>query len=194
MASASWVNGWLAGDIVSVTEFKKGIGCIADTTLGASAANINFTGMPTIYAHLRVVLYSRGDVASATTPLLARFNNDSGSNYSHEILSGSATTVTASESIGGTSMRWGRTPGNTAPANSFGTAVIDIAQYGGATNHKTFTGMCSSREGTTSGFLTLECYAGAWFGTPQVINQITLFPASGNFVSGTRATVYALGA
>jgi hypothetical protein len=41
---------------VTAAEFRKSMGCVADSTLGIAAASFDFTGLPTTYAHLMVVI------------------------------------------------------------------------------------------------------------------------------------------
>lgn len=191
----TWQSGWVAGDLVSAVEFRKSVGAVFDTTLGADAATID-TGatIPSGYAHLEIMLYVRSALAANLDTAQVRFNNDSAANYSWQVLDAAATTVSAGESLGATSIRVGRVPANNAPANSFGSGTCEIAHYAQSINHKSLTGRTASRELATTQNMVCEVSAGVWFAAPAAINRITVFAAGGNLKAGSRMTVYVWGA
>jgi hypothetical protein len=196
MPSASWANGWLPGDIMTAAEFKKGVGCIYDTTLGVAAASIDVTGIVATYAHLLLVSYLRGDTATATITVALRFNNDSGANYdAQSIANSAATTLAAGENIAATSgnIDRGVTPGGTAAASEFGAMATLIPAYAGTTGQKSAISMVAGRSGTTTGLISTMLCSTFWRST-AAINRITLLPSAGNFVAGSRLSIYALGA
>lgn len=190
MPSASWANGWLTGDVVTAAEFRKGMGCVADTTLGGSAASIDITGLPTSYALMMLFLYLRGDTASTGVTNQIRFNNDSGSNYSAEYIQGSGSNASSAENLAQSSMDWGVFPAASSPANSFGSGILVIPHYAGATNHKACVGLTVSRSNTTTQTTTARTQGGVWFATSAAISRVTLTPSAGNWVSGSRVTIY----
>jgi hypothetical protein len=193
MPSGTWPLGWATGDIETAAEFKKGIGAISDTTLGGSAANIDVTSIVATYAHLLVVIYARGDTALTSTPLSLRFNNDSAANYDYQQLKGSAAAATASETFAQTAMVAGNMAANTAGANLFSAHIMFIPHYAGSANNKIALSIASLKTGTTTGLMTDNLVGGFWRSS-AAINRITLLPAFGNFVTGTRATIYGMGA
>lgn len=189
----TWASGWITGDVVTAAEFKKGVGCVADTTLGASAASIDFTSLPTTYAHLLVVVYARSDRAATLDTVGGRFNGDSAANYDYQYAGGSGATTSAAESLGATSFYVGDMPGNTAGANLFSTSVFTVSHYAGSSNNKSTVGHNLVKIGTASGNLSARVIGGAWRSS-AAINRITLVSVLGNFVAGTRASVYVFGA
>jgi hypothetical protein len=191
--SGTWATGWATSDVVTAAEFAKGVGAIYDTTLGGSAASIDITGIVGVYAHLRVVVYARADPAAAAVAIGMRFNGDVAANYDYESLVVAAAASTATESLAAITQRVGRCPAATAPANRFSTTVVDIANYAGSTNDKSYSATSASVEGVTTGNLQLEMNGGGWRST-AAINRLTFALFSGNFVTGTRVTVYAMGA
>lgn len=194
MASASWLNGWLTGDLVTAAEFQKSAGSISDTTLGSAAANINVTSIPGGYAHLLIHLYARSDNASANTTCLMRFNGDTAANYDYQQLRGSATTSTAAEAFAQTSMLVANAiPANTATANVFGGIDIWIPNYAGSANNKCAISSFAHKEGTATTNLQAGETAAFWRSN-SAITQVTLLPGAGNFNTGTRMTVYVFGA
>lgn len=164
---------------------------IVDTILGVSAANIDWQSIPATFAHLAFELYDRGDAASANQALFLRFNNDSGANYDYEVQTTAATTVTGSEGLAQTSARIGQGPANTAPANVFSGLTAWIEHYSGSTNQKCGHAHGSDKSGTGTGNIIIEMDAFFWR-SAAAINRITIFPQSGNFVAGTRATLYGI--
>ena len=56
-----------------------------DQLLGASTASITFLNpLPTGFRHLLIEWFARGDTVATSTPLILRFNNDSGANYDYQ--------------------------------------------------------------------------------------------------------------
>ena len=191
--TGTWASGWATNDIVTAAEFKKSADSVFDTTLGASAANLDVTGISNTYAHLMITTYTRGDTAAANTPLLIRFNGDTAANYDYQYMQGSAAAATAAETFAATSLQGGYTEANTAGANRFSTSVIFVPHYAGSANNKQVMVIATSKGGTASGNLAANIFGGGWRSN-AAINQITFLPGAGNFVSGTRVTIHALGA
>lgn len=194
MPSGTWALGWITGDVVQASELAKGVGSIYDTTLGGSAATIDITPIVASYAHLRVVLYSRGDVAAVTMNPKFTFNNDSGANYDYQGFVQNNATLTANAAATAQSAAiFGYAPGASATANFFGSIVLDIPHYAGTTNHKSFVAVFGAPTSAAAAGFWNGTYMGRWAST-AAINRITIAPSSGNFVTGTRLTIYGMGA
>ncbi len=191
--TGAWNSGWATGDLTLAAQYAKGWGSIADTTLGGSAANVDMTSISGTYAHLLVIVYARGDTALASTFLNMRFNGDAAANYDWQDLRAITTTVSAGEAFAQAQVVMGQIPANTAGANLFSAQCIFIPHYAGSANNKIAVSMSAAKTGTTSGSLINEAYGGFWRSS-AAINRITLLPNAGNFVSGTRVTLYAMGA
>lgn len=191
--TGTWATGWATGDIVTAAEFKKTAGSIFDSTLGASAANVDVTGISATYAHLMVSIYARGDVVATQTSMQMRFNGDSSGNYDYQELFASAASPVAAEAFAGTGAPMGFCIGSTAGANLFSATEVFIPHYAGTTNNKSYVSIACRKMGVTTGLLGVDIFGGGWRSN-AAINQVTIFPASGNFVAGTRVTVHALGA
>lgn len=193
MTTGTWPFGFATGDVMNAAQYGKGIGAIFDTTLGGSAATIDITGIVGTYAHLWLVVYGRGDAGATFSTLLARFNADSTASYDAQVLQGQAATVTAAETFAQTAMQIGNIPAGTAPANLFGSSVGFVPHYSGSSNNKATVTLSSLKLGTSTTLLTVALFGGFWRSS-SAINRITLFPGAGNFVAGTRVSLYALGA
>lgn len=191
--TGTWAAGWADGDIVTAAEFRKSAGSIYDTTLGASAASIDVTGIVGTYAHLMITIYARGDLVGTNTTILMRLNGDAGTNYDYQTLIGSAAATSAGEQFANGAVLVGVATGSTAGANLFNASEVFIPNYAGSTNNKQYVAINGLKTGTTTGTMFVEVFGGGWRST-AAINRITLFPGSGNFVAGTRVTIHALGA
>lgn len=193
MPSGTWALGWVTGDVVTAAEYRKGVGALYDTTLGAAAASIDVTGIVASYAHLRVLVYARGDTAALSTGILLRINNDSTASYQTQQVYGGATTPSAAEGLAQTSISLGSMPAATAPANWFGASEIVIPHYAGSTNQKAVEASTGYRVGTGTG-QGISMRSSGWWSSGGAINRLTLLPAAGNFAAGTRVTIYGMGA
>ena len=191
--TGTWPSGWGVGDIETAAEFKKGIGAISDTTLGGSAANVDIASIVGTYAHLLVVVYARGDAASGAIGLNVRFNGDSAANYDWQKMEGTGATVTPSEAFAQTAISANNVPANTAGANLFGVSMGFLPHYAGSANNKAYLSIAAYKVGVTTGSMT-DSLSGGFWRSNAAINRITLLPSSGNFVAGTRVTIYAMGA
>jgi len=166
---------------------------IGETTLGGTSAAISFTSIPADWSHLRLVAVLRGDTAAASIASVLRCNGDTGANYNYvtQILGSSVA------SAGGASQSAfdpfaTKLPAASAAASSFGALVVDIASYASATPHKQVAAFATcDLDGTTGNMISL-LMAGRWKNTAP-LTSLSLAPASGNFVAGTRVTLYGLG-
>jgi hypothetical protein len=190
--SGTWASGWVTGNIVSAAEFKKGMGAIYDTTLSSSAATIDITSIISDYAHLRLYLYGRSDNATSFVSANLRLNNDSGTIYDHQLLRSVGATASAQELFGQTSAYIGDIPGSTAAVDSMGGIVVDIYKYTQAADHHIWTANNFVNVGQSTGQLATRWHGGT-VRLLAAINRLTLV-TSGNFIGGTRVTLYALGA
>lgn len=191
--TGTWPASWATGDVVLASEFKKGIGAIFDTTLGAGAAFVDITSIVATYAHLLLVVYARGDTAAANTVLNTRFNNDVAANYDSQSLTGQAASTIAGELFGSTAMFNGSMPANTAGANLFCAHLIFIPNYANTANNKICFALNTLKTGTASTNMNAILQVGFWRSN-AAINRITLLPGGGNIVTGSRVTLYGMGA
>ena len=82
-----------SGVAASTTSYES----IATVTVGSGgAANVEFTSIPSTYAHLQVRAIFRN--ANATDTTFMRINSDTGSNYAWHTLRGNGSAVTAAGS------------------------------------------------------------------------------------------------
>ena len=155
---------------------------IATTTLGSAAANISFTSISASYTDIRVVLV--GSHESTATTLRMQVNSDTGTNYSYTELIGSGAVATSSKGTSSTRINCGNANfNNTQP--SF--ITVDWFSYAGSTNKTCLITANQDRNGSGSVIITV----GLWRST-SAIDTINIFPATGNFATGTTATLYGI--
>jgi hypothetical protein len=157
---------------------------ISTTTLGSAAANITFSSIPGTYTDLRLVLVATGDVSAAGQAVLTRFNSDTGSNYSITRLSGNGTSATSARFTNITSIYTSFDGlSTTVPTLQ----IIDIFSYAGSTNKTCLISNNEDKNG--SGYA--EARVGLWRST-SAITTVAVIANSGNFASGTTATLYGI--
>ena len=167
---------------------------VGHVLLTAAAPNIDFPGIPSTYNHLRLVASLRGDTAAASVVSFVRFNGDTGATYDHQTNRGRAATSTAAFTAGDNGVRFAA-PGATAWAASWNALTVDVPQYRGGSNRRTFLVNYGWNGGTTSApasnDLTQEAVFGQWRNT-NTITQVTVVPSAGNWAAGSMATLYGL--
>lgn len=173
----TWAGGWVA---------------IFDSTLGASAASIDITGIASTFAHLKLIIQARGDTAASNVDIRMRMNNDSSALYASQYVRGVAAAASAQESVSATSTIVGTIAAASATAGHSGVSEIVIPNYAGTTFFKNWTGYSGWTQAITTSNMADQSISGVWAST-AAINRLTLLPGAGNFIAGTRCTVYGLG-
>ena len=160
---------------------------ISTITVGVGgAASIDFTSIPATYTDLLLVLSGRGSTASVTVGLRCTFNGSAVS-YSGRYLQGDGASASSGTSSTA-SLYLGETVGSTATASVFSSQSIYIPNYTSA-NYKSVSSDSVSETNAVTIYATLT--AGLWSVT-SAINQVTLFPTSGNFAQYSSATLYGI--
>lgn len=180
------------GELITAAQLNGLPVKVADTTLSAAAATIDFSSIPSHYAHLMFIAYLRGDTAATQINVDLRFNNDSSALYDSSVFTvRDPSTVGTLAAVGATALTCAHAPAASAPANAFTPVQILIPHYTNAANHKTV----DSRFGMRLSTLVTGQYAGAGQGTwtaVAAVNRVTLLPSAGNFAIGSRVTLYGL--
>jgi hypothetical protein len=147
-------------------------------------------GIPSGYRDLAVLLYGRTDKAAVTREVIdARFNLDTGTNYTWSAISATdSTTVSGSSpSTGQTSMAIGNLPAATATASVPGQIWIDIPEYANTSFVRTLLARSGQHNGTTN--YQIGLFHGNWTST-AALTSLTLFTgAGGSYVAGSRARI-----
>lgn len=157
---------------------------IATTTLGSSQNSITFNSIPGTYTDLYIVLNAKWITATAT-PMI-RFNSDATTTYSYTYLLGDGTTAAiSSTSTSNTQIAVGNT-GSTAQPSFCG---INIFSYAGSTFKSVLANHAQDLNGSGSTWSSV----GMWRST-SAITSVTIYASlsTGNFATGTTATLYGI--
>lgn len=155
---------------------------IATTTLGSASSSITFTGIPSTYTDLRLVVVMAGDTSNTC---FIRYNNDSGSSYSELMLWGNGTTVSTFVAGGRNRIAIGSDIVGTT--NSPFLAEINIFGYAQSIYKTTL--VATSEDFNGSGIVRRQ--ASTWQDL-TAINRIDIGRTGGNFNAGTIATIYGI--
>jgi hypothetical protein len=162
-----------------------------DSTLGGAAASFDITPISGAFNHLLLLIQGRGDTAATSTTVLLKFNNDGGANYDTELVTAAGAAVATGEIVAGTSAQIADITANTGPAGVFGAFALWIPNYAGATAQKNVFSTGGHKTTSLTGGIFNRNYSCFWR-SAAAINRITLTPGAGNFVAGSRVTLYGL--
>ena len=166
---------------------------IAKTVLGASAPSFDFQNISGNFNHLRLIAQLRDDSAGTSLGTsLIRLNNDSGTNYNTQVLSGNNVSTTASPLAATTSGTGPLQVNGGANANYFGFGQILIPFYGtGATAFRQILIESGSVDSVAANDF---CRMGAtvWKSTSAVTRVTVLTGAGSNFVAGSAGILYGI--
>lgn len=159
---------------------------IATTTLGSGVSSYTFSSIPSIYTDL--VLISNASSTNASYGLRARFNGDTGSNYSSTRLLGNGSAASSSRETSVTGFVFN---GNGyGGANNLNTnTILQVQNYSNTTTFKT----ALMRENYATSAVT--ALVALWRST-AAINSITIYNEGGaiDITSGATLTLYGLAA
>jgi len=156
---------------------------IATTTLGSAASSISFTSISTAYTDLRLVLFNIPSTSFVGTRLSLN-GSPSGASHSFTQLYGNGTNA-LSQRTTSTDAFYVTDP----YPNHTGVYMVtmDIFSYRGNTNKIMLSTAAS--DGNGSGYI--ESTVGRWNST-AAITSLYLTTTSGNFNTGTTATLYGI--
>jgi hypothetical protein len=156
---------------------------IATTTLGSAASDITFSSISSSYTDLRVVFTGIGD-----TNVCLRYNSDTGTNYSNTRVGGDGSATESVRQTSTTSINTTASEGiplSTPPAM----VTVDIFSYGNS-KYKTCL-ITHSQDKNGSGWVARA--VGLWRSTSAITTvALVAIGGSGNFSSGTTATIYGI--
>jgi hypothetical protein len=181
----------LAASGAATTTGIGAVQLISDQLLTVAAAEVSFANIAQTFAHLRLLLSGRGDNATPEVAVYLQFNGDTAANYDTEVMAAAAASPSSAESLGVTVLRVGRFAAGTAPASAQGSITVDIPNYAATTFHKGIVSASADRNSAVSGGLIWEADAGSWRST-AAINRIRIIVLAGNFIAGSRFTLYGL--
>ena len=187
-----------AGQKIRASEFNSSLTAISAATMQLigsqsvtsgtlSSLTVSLTGT---WSSLLVRWSGRSDDASTAKGCNLTFNGDTAAHYLW--IQSEAANTTLTSSVNGaltTSIHIGTMPANSATANFFGHGEFTV---GGPNNSSIFKVAVAEASGyTTATDIRLGVYGGQWSST-AAITSLTLTPALGNFMVGSKLSVYGL--
>lgn len=152
---------------------------------GSNVSSITFSNLAAFastYRHLQVRYVARSTVPE--TGIFARFNGDASSSYRTHYLLGNGSSVSSGSFGLDPRGQVGLLAGSGAAANDFRPGVIDLLDAYSTTKNKTVRGLSASQ----SAVILMSVL---WVNTSSLTSwQIT--PDSGNFVAGSRFSLYGI--
>ena len=161
-----------------------------DSVLSGTAASFDVQNISQAYNHLKLVVLVRGDNGAAAQASSIRFNNDSAGNYQYNILRGNNSLTTSQLLAAQTAGHFGTIPGAGLTASYFAGGEILIPSYALTSAFKVYSSNLASPAPTAANAY-MDVIDGVWSST-AAINRITLFPAAGSWIAGSRLTIYGL--
>ena len=149
---------------------------IATVTVGAGGAvSADFTSIPSTYQHLQIRFIEREEtgVATGTSQLQVRFNNDSGSNYNlHRLYGNGSSELSDNAGASVTSIRVSGNSAASSTADVFGAGIIDILDYTNTNKNTTVRSLAGADFNDSNGIIFFS--SGLWRNTAAITSiQIT---------------------
>lgn len=155
---------------------------IATQTLASAASSITFSSIPATYTDLRLSLSVI--TANAGNQIFMRFNSDTATNYSRTGLYGDGSSA---GSFGVTNQTYIFLNSNGLSTTIPSFYTVDIFSYAGGTFKTSLITSSEDRNGSGS---TIQ-QVGLWRST-AAINSVSFTTDTGNWASGTIATLYGI--
>lgn len=145
------------------------------------------------FNHLEVHWIARSDKAAVNAEdMLIRFNGDTGANYDTTLLyNSSGVTAAAFEAIGGSAGTIATVPAATAAAGRCVGGTMRISYYSSTSFSKNVRCDMSGAYSTVSSTIPMRIFGVTWR-TVNAVTSLTVSLTSGNFVSGSKFTLYGL--
>jgi len=167
---------------------------ISTTVLGSSQSSVTLTlpaGTSTTYKHLQIRGMARTSTVTGYTSAGIRFNGDTAGNYSaHELVGSGSGSPSSGGGANQTSPFIWRISGGSLNSNIFGSAIIDVLDAFDTNKYKTVR--CLSGMEGGSGNTIIQLTSAGWRSTAAVTSITFVDASAGNFVTGSRFSLYGL--
>jgi hypothetical protein len=168
---------------------------LIDSQLRATDGTFSFTSIAGTYNHLEVLIIGRLATAAVVEDFVhIKFNNDGGSNYTRQLINGSATTVAAGEVVAagapGTASFCGYLPAASSAATSAGCMRILVPGYALTTFMKNALVDSGYVNATTTQDRIVQSIVR--YNQTGAITQIDLTGNGGSFLTASKAWLYGI--
>jgi hypothetical protein len=161
---------------------------ISSNVLGSSAASVTFSAIPSTYTDLVLRMSARRDNAAASGSFRMRFNGLTTAIYSFTNLEGSGSVAASTRATSATLIQEAETVSDTATANTFSSHEFYIPNYTAAQN-KPMSAFSVQENNTTAAEMSVAAYL---LSSTAAINEILIYPPSGNFMAGSSFYLYGI--
>ena len=143
------------------------------------------------YNSLRVLIRGRSTSGTGALSHYMRFNSDSGSNYSNQVVYANASTAGGNATSAVTAADIG-VIGGTSDTSVYNIVTIDIVGHALTGGYKSYMSVShvAPVRATTTGYW-VQVRAGEWYNT-GAITSLSFLPASGAYAAGSWAWVYGI--
>jgi hypothetical protein len=158
---------------------------ISTVTVGSGgSSSISFSSIPSTYKHLQVRIMN---LQSVGQNFHGRFNSDTANNYAfHELYADGSS---AASDATPTTNKFKIGYANSSTASYSSAAIMDVLDYTSTSKNKTARILAGS-DTNGGGFILFR--SALWYKTPEAINEITIFPDSGNFTQYSSFALYGI--
>lgn len=161
---------------------------ISSVTVGSGgASSIEFTSIPSTFAHLQVRLIGRSTYASQMRQFSIRLNGVSTSSYSSHQLYGDGSGAYGNGASSQTSVYAGNCFGASISSSIFSAAIIDILDYSSTSKNTTIRAFAGSDSNSVQGNVFVS--SGLYINTAAIAG-FQIYPDLGNFAQYSTAALY----
>lgn len=162
---------------------------IATTTLSSAQSTITFSNIPQTYTHLQVRFLTKSSYSTGTSDsLLARFNGDTGNNYSMHYLRGDGSSASSGASTSYNYLWLGNQANSgSGTTSTFGVGVCDILDYRNTDKFKTIRSL-QGYDANGSGVAVFS--SSNWRSTSAVTSIEFSWGTGPNFAQYTHVALY----
>jgi hypothetical protein len=161
------------------------------TLISTNTASVTFSNLNTYadYKHLQVRYTARNDTTTSGA-ITMRMNGVSTSSYSFHYLYGTGTSVLSFGTSNQTGLRSGLIIPSDGRTSNYGPSIIDILDFSNTSKNTTIKAFYGIQDGLgASNEIALA--SGAFLNT-AAITSLNFTPPAGNFVSGSRFSLYGI--
>jgi hypothetical protein len=155
-------------------------------TVNTSASSYTFSSISGAYTDLILVGSARSDKTTANSDTISfRVNGDTGTNYSNTNITGTGSVANSNRRSTDAQWFFGEIASDGDTAGIFSPFIVQFQNYANTSTNKTVLARINN---TT---IHVRASVGLWRNT-AAITSITVYPAGGNFVSGSTLTLYGI--
>jgi hypothetical protein len=166
----------ILGILASSTQVAAGdFESIATVTVGSGgSSSVEFTSIPSTFAHLQIRGISRLGSGSGTLPTISlQFNGDTGANYASHQIRADGSSVSTDAGSNQNQIAAISSAGNTQTASVFSGTVLDLLDYANTNKFKTIRALTAADFNGTGWF---DFRSGLWRST-SAVTSIKLYGA-----------------